>query len=128
MAFRWLSPAALDLAERLLAYDPTQRVSAVQALEAAYFNQEDPPPMQPSGYVFLIFLNLFLYSGFSYKVYHLLRENGTNTKRSENVLKSVESLRVLHLVPYHSNDLHNLYSLKTDPLTRRQTCIRSRID
>ncbi|KAG2156097.1 Pkinase-domain-containing protein [Suillus clintonianus] len=44
---RWLSPAALDLAERLLAYDPTQRVTALEALEAPYFKEEQPPPELP---------------------------------------------------------------------------------
>ena len=39
---RWLSPAGLDLAEELLAFDPLHRVTAVQALEAAYFKTEEP--------------------------------------------------------------------------------------
>jgi CTD kinase subunit alpha len=46
---RWLSPAGLDLAEKLLAYDPTERVTAVQALEAAYFTDESPAPDPPVG-------------------------------------------------------------------------------
>ncbi|KAF7292455.1 Pkinase-domain-containing protein [Mycena chlorophos] len=46
---KWMSPAALDLAEQLLFYDPTTRVSAVQALEAPYFTQEEPPAMAPTG-------------------------------------------------------------------------------
>lgn len=46
---RWLSPAGLDLAERLLAFDPVSRATATQALEAPYFHQEDPPPSRPSG-------------------------------------------------------------------------------
>ncbi len=37
---RWLSPAGLDLAEELLAFDPLHRVTAVQALEAPYFKVE----------------------------------------------------------------------------------------
>lgn len=44
---KWLSPAGLDLAERLLTYDPARRVTAVQALEAPYFNQEQPSPAAP---------------------------------------------------------------------------------
>lgn len=48
---RWLSPAGLDLAERLLSYDPAQRVTALDALEAPYFRQEDPPATLPVGYV-----------------------------------------------------------------------------
>lgn len=45
---RWLSPAALDLAEQLLSYDPSQRITAVQAMEAPYFKQE-PAPSLPVG-------------------------------------------------------------------------------
>lgn len=48
---RWLSPAGLDLAEKLLAFDPLQRVSAEQALEAPYFNLEAPPSVKPDRYV-----------------------------------------------------------------------------
>ena len=51
---RWLSPAGLDLAERLLAYDPAQRVTAAQALEAPYFHQEQPPAEPPTGYVIIL--------------------------------------------------------------------------
>ncbi|KAF9222000.1 Pkinase-domain-containing protein [Gyrodon lividus] len=46
---RWLSPAALDLAEQLLTYDPAKRVTAVQALDAPYFKEELPPPELPVG-------------------------------------------------------------------------------
>ncbi|KAH9965955.1 kinase-like domain-containing protein [Russula dissimulans] len=46
---KWLSPAGLDLAEELLAFDPLHRVTAVQALEAAYFKAEAPPPAMPTG-------------------------------------------------------------------------------
>lgn len=42
----------MDLAETLLTYDPGQRATANQALEASYFTQEDPPPEPPVGYVF----------------------------------------------------------------------------
>lgn len=51
---RWLSPAALDLAELLLAYDPVQRATAAQALEAPYFNQEKPPAEPPVGLVLIV--------------------------------------------------------------------------
>ena len=44
---RWLPPAGLDLAELLLTYDPAQRATADQALEAPYFTQEQPPPLLP---------------------------------------------------------------------------------
>ncbi|KAH7343357.1 kinase-like domain-containing protein [Rhizoctonia solani] len=46
---KYLSPAALDLAESLLAYDPNKRATAAQALQAAYFVSEDPPPEKPVG-------------------------------------------------------------------------------
>ncbi|KAH7929482.1 Pkinase-domain-containing protein [Leucogyrophana mollusca] len=46
---KWLSPAALDLAEQLLAYDPARRVTALQALEAPYFKDEPPSPELPVG-------------------------------------------------------------------------------
>ncbi|KAF8760148.1 PI3 PI4-kinase family [Rhizoctonia solani] len=46
---KYLSPAALDLAELLLAYDPNKRTTAVQALQAPYFVSEDPPPEKPVG-------------------------------------------------------------------------------
>lgn len=46
---RWLSPAGLDLAEELLAFDPLHRATATQALEAAYFKTEEPSPMMPTG-------------------------------------------------------------------------------
>ena len=49
---RWLSPAALDLAEQLLAYDPAKRATATQALEAPYFTEEAPWAEAPTGYVF----------------------------------------------------------------------------
>lgn len=46
---KWMSSAALDLAEQLLTYDPSQRATAVQAMEAPYFTQEAPPPEPPVG-------------------------------------------------------------------------------
>ncbi|KAJ7682767.1 Pkinase-domain-containing protein [Mycena polygramma] len=46
---KWMSQAALDLAERLLCYDPAARTTAAQAMEAPYFTQEDPPAMAPVG-------------------------------------------------------------------------------
>jgi CTD kinase subunit alpha len=46
---RWLSPAGLDLAERLLAYNPTQRVTALQAMNTPYFTEEEPQPAPPVG-------------------------------------------------------------------------------
>lgn len=46
---RWMSPAALDLAERLLSFDPEQRVTASDALQAPYFTQEQPVAELPTG-------------------------------------------------------------------------------
>ncbi|KAK0468404.1 Pkinase-domain-containing protein [Desarmillaria tabescens] len=46
---KWMSPAALDLAEQLLAYDPSKRASAVQAMDAPYFKFELPEAERPHG-------------------------------------------------------------------------------
>ncbi|KAG9218908.1 hypothetical protein CCMSSC00406_0000978 [Pleurotus cornucopiae] len=46
---KWMSPAALDLAERLLAYDPEQRATATQAMAAPYFTEEEPEAALPTG-------------------------------------------------------------------------------
>ncbi|KAF9259544.1 Pkinase-domain-containing protein [Marasmius fiardii PR-910] len=46
---KWMSPAALDLAERLLDYNPSQRITASHALAAPYFTTEEPPPSPPVG-------------------------------------------------------------------------------
>lgn len=45
----WLSPAALDLAQSLLLYDPQKRISAADALDAPYFRTEEPPEELPTG-------------------------------------------------------------------------------
>ena len=59
---RWLSPAALDLAAELLSYDPAQRITAVQAMEAAYFRHEDPLATLPVG---CVFIDMVAFSGCS---------------------------------------------------------------
>lgn len=46
-----MSPAALDLAEQLLTYNPAQRITALQAMDAPYFISETPSPAPPVGYV-----------------------------------------------------------------------------
>jgi CTD kinase subunit alpha len=43
-----MGPAALDLAEQLLTYDPIHRIDAVQAMATPYFS-EDPPAAAPVG-------------------------------------------------------------------------------
>ncbi|KAF8165312.1 Pkinase-domain-containing protein [Crassisporium funariophilum] len=48
---KWMSPAALDLAEQLLAYDPEQRMTALQAMDAPYFTTESPAASAPIGLV-----------------------------------------------------------------------------
>ena len=48
---RWMSPAALDLAEQLLEYDPMKRITALQAMDAPYFLHEAPSASAPVGYV-----------------------------------------------------------------------------
>ncbi|KAF9009031.1 Pkinase-domain-containing protein [Cyathus striatus] len=50
---KWMSPSALDLAERLLSYDPAQRISAADAMDAPYFTQESPTAERPFGLVSL---------------------------------------------------------------------------
>ena len=48
-SYRWLSPCGMELAEELLRYDPSKRISAAQALQHPYFTREQPPPEQPTG-------------------------------------------------------------------------------
>ncbi|KIK68112.1 hypothetical protein GYMLUDRAFT_810510 [Collybiopsis luxurians FD-317 M1] len=57
---KWMSPAALDLAERLLDFDPTQRVTAVQALETPYFLTEEPKAEKPTRYARNLSVSQFL--------------------------------------------------------------------
>lgn len=44
---KYLSPGALDVAERLLALNPQTRPSAHETLKMPYFTTEDPPPVLP---------------------------------------------------------------------------------
>ncbi|KAG8988662.1 kinase subunit of RNA polymerase II carboxy-terminal domain kinase I [Tulasnella sp. 427] len=46
---KYMSPAALDLAEGLLTYDPEKRLTAADALDAPYFVSEEPQMAQPVG-------------------------------------------------------------------------------
>lgn len=45
---RWLTPAAMDLAEGLLFFDPSKRLSAASALQEAYFTEEAPGMEMPT--------------------------------------------------------------------------------
>ncbi|KAF8897567.1 kinase-like domain-containing protein [Infundibulicybe gibba] len=46
---KWMSPAALDLAEELLAYNPAERITALQAMNTPYFTVEEPDAARPVG-------------------------------------------------------------------------------
>lgn len=48
----------MDLAERLLCYDPTKRISATEALKSDYFLVEEPAMEIPSQSVSNLFLSL----------------------------------------------------------------------
>ena len=56
---RWLSPAGLDLAEKLLTYDPMKRISAPQAMDTSYFMYEEPSASKPVGCVVIVSLFSF---------------------------------------------------------------------
>ncbi|PPQ98560.1 hypothetical protein CVT24_004051 [Panaeolus cyanescens] len=45
----WMSSEALDLAERLLTYDPSQRITAMDAMSHPYFTREEPSAILPEG-------------------------------------------------------------------------------
>jgi len=45
---KWLSPAALDLVQALLSYNPSTRTSATNALKTPYFTEEQPLEEIPS--------------------------------------------------------------------------------
>ncbi|GAA6015295.1 hypothetical protein JCM11491_001002 [Sporobolomyces phaffii] len=44
---KWITPAGLDVAERLLSLDPAGRPTAAEALEMEYFVSEEPQPELP---------------------------------------------------------------------------------
>ena len=44
---RWMSHCALDLAERLLTFDPSQRITAEEALNHEYFANDLPEAIAP---------------------------------------------------------------------------------
>lgn len=44
---RWLTPAGLDVAEKLLSLDPALRPTADEALLMEYFKTEEPKPELP---------------------------------------------------------------------------------
>lgn len=45
---KWLTPAGMDLAQGLLEFDTTKRLSAEAALQAPYFTQEEPEMELPT--------------------------------------------------------------------------------
>lgn len=49
-----MSPCALDLAERLLTFDPSQRITAEEALNHEYFTNDLPDGIAPE------YVNTFL--------------------------------------------------------------------
>jgi serine/threonine protein kinase len=80
-----MSQAALDLAERLLCYDPAARATAVQAMDAPYFTQEDPPAMAPVGYLDFFFAPCTHTDARS--DWQFYRASGTNWTQNESVPK-----------------------------------------
>lgn len=82
-----MSPAALDLAEQLLAYDPSKRASAIQAMEAPYFNSEEPEAERPYGYGKFGRFVKFLTDLFP-SVLLILKENGMSWRPNVNEPKS----------------------------------------
>jgi serine/threonine protein kinase len=50
---RWMSPCALDLAERLLTFDPSQRITAEETLNHEYFKSDLPEGIAPEYVHFL---------------------------------------------------------------------------
>lgn len=44
---RWMSHSALELAERLLTFGPSQRITAEEALNHEYFTNDLPDPIAP---------------------------------------------------------------------------------
>lgn len=78
-------------------YDPERRITAVQALEAPYFNQEQPPAAAPVGYV-LFTLTVVVQLTQSDAVCRPLRESGTRWRRSESVTRSASGKRKVVVV------------------------------
>ena len=95
---RWLSPAGLDLAEHLLTFNPALRATAVQALDASYFKQEQPPPELPTGYVCLINISVAIFLIlFPSTVWPLSKENGTNLRPNGREPRNEGGLKLLLL-------------------------------
>lgn len=44
---KWLSPAALDVAMKMLTYDPRRRITAKDAMDEPYFKEEEPQAEAP---------------------------------------------------------------------------------
>lgn len=79
---RYLSPAALNLVQSLLEYNPAKRITAADALETPFFTVEQPEKELPE----YVFKPLFHYA---FKlmvmlVWSVSTVNGTNTSQSES--------------------------------------------
>jgi len=83
-----MSVEALNLAERLLEYDPARRISARDAIESTYFTTELPVPEKPIGYVSSAKLYAWMLSMFSSLAgldgeFHELETKRDRAKRKE---------------------------------------------
>jgi hypothetical protein len=114
-----MSPAAMDLGEMLLMYDPKHRVSAADAMETPYFKSEEPRPELPTGYVMALSHAAFPLTILLILVLQCLKENGTSWRRkgSENGqdgdegmkllrndvnLLSFANVQIMHLLSWHT--------------------------
>lgn len=76
MVNRWMSPCALDLAERLLTFDPSQRITAEEALNHEYFTKDLPDGIAPEYvHTFLAILGKDIDIG-SFRIYSLTNLEG----------------------------------------------------
>ena len=71
-----MSPCALDLAERLLTFDPSQRITAEEALNHEYFTKDLPDGIAPEyAHIFLAILGKDIDVGSS-RIYSLTNLEG----------------------------------------------------
>jgi len=83
---RYLSPAALDLVQALLEYNPANRITATNALDTPFFTAETPEKELPkcvnSGLLLKIIMLTFAFLSLVWLIWTV---NGTNTNRNANV-------------------------------------------